>query len=188
MTILWPKLLIIMGVLPLTRLAAQESSLINVALGLSFQSDASLTRGVRLSPVGLTGGAGFYRTHRGVEVGITGEVSWYMQIAADRVTVGPVAPGTPSGSDPDGSFALGKITAEIGEDPTKTVSWFACVGAVTVISSPRAGNSASPLGCVGVRVTPFLHGRLSISYEQFLTPLGETRFQIPVVVAIPLKH
>jgi len=185
---MWSKILIIMGVLPLAGLAAQESSLINLAFGLTLQSDASLMRGVRLSPVGLTAGAGFYRTRRGMEVGITGEVSWYMQLAADRITVGPADPGTPSGSDPDGSLALGKITAELGEDPTKTVSWFACVGAVTVMTSPRAGKTTSPLGCVGVRVTPFLRGRLSISYEQFLTPLGETRFQIPVVVAIPLKH
>ena len=177
-----------MGALPLARLAAQDSSLINVALGLSFQSDATLTRGLQLSPVGLIGGAGFYRTHRGMEMGITGAVSWYMHIAADRVTVGPAVPGTPSGSDPDGSLAFGTITAELGEDPTKTVSWFACVGAVTIVTSPRTGNTASPLGCIGVRVTPFLHGRLNISYEQFLTPLGETRFQIPIVVAIPLRH
>lgn len=62
------------------------------------------------------------------------------------------------------------------------------------------GVQASPVGVSGgielyrrqgsldVRLTPFLHGRATVSYQQLITRVGETRFQVPIAIEFPLNQ
>lgn len=171
--------------LPCARVAAQDSSVVSVSVGLSAQSDAKLTRGVRPSPLGVAGGLEFHRAHRGIDVGVSGLVSWYPQLVGDRTIE---VTGQGSRTDPNGSLTFSTLTIELGPDRAGRLSWFGCAGAVAALTTPRPGKKVVPVGCIGLRLRRFLHGQLDVRYQQFMTRLGETGFQIPIVVAIPLKH
>ena len=165
--------------------SAQSATHLVASIGLAGQSDAKLTRGVQPSPVGPTASIGVrHATSAGLEVGLNAAVSFYWQLSGDRTTL---AAGAASRSDPDGSLTFGTFTAEIGTDGTRRLVWFGCAGAAVSLSSPRPGKQAVPLACAGLGWRPIFRGRLRASYQQFLGSLGETRFQIPIVVSFPLS-
>ncbi len=159
-------------------LAAQApSTRWDISVGLSAQSDARLTRGVQQSPVGPAVGLGLrHPIARKLEVGVHGLLSFYPQVAGDRVlAVGPVG----STSDPDGSLTLAAVTVDVASHLGQTLSWFAGAGGGFALATPRPGSRAAPMVGAGLRWSRFRRGDLYVSYQQFMSRLGETRFQVP---------
>jgi hypothetical protein len=164
----------------------QETELM---LGIGFQNDVAERGGVRLSPLGMSGGFIIQPVFGNRRAAVIEQLSLFPVSKFEREPIIAGVRSTTTEFDRPKPLIVNTIMIRLAtKEPelSRELTWFGGAGITTVLTTPRTGTRLTPLLMAGARIWWDRQFGLEASIQCGLWRVGETACVLPITTLWPV--